>query len=104
MRVEWTDQAKEGRKKVADYIRNRFGLRHKKEFIQEVHNTVKLLLRNPNLGPIDPLFTDRRIAYRSTIVNGLSKMVYFIDGDTIYIAAFWDTRQEPEAQAAQVKE
>ena len=33
MRVEWTDQAKKGRKQIADYIRDRFGLRHKRDFI-----------------------------------------------------------------------
>ena len=47
---------------------------------------------------------DRTIAYRSVIVNGLSKMVYYIKDDTIRIVAFWDTRQEPEAQAAKLKE
>jgi hypothetical protein len=30
-------------------------------------------------------------------------MVYFIDRETIYITAFWDTRKEPKAQARKVK-
>ena len=37
------------------------------------------------------------------IINGLSKLVYRIDDDVIHIVAFWDTRMEPEHQAAQVK-
>jgi len=56
------------------------------------------------LAPFDPLFADRPVAYRSIIINGLSKMVYRVDDDVIHIVGFWDTRQEPEAQAAQVKE
>ena len=56
------------------------------------------------MGVIDPLFVSYRRTYRSIIINGLSKLVYFIDGEDIYIAAFWDTRQEPKAQAEQVKE
>ena len=58
-----------------------------------------MLKKSPNVGAIDPLFVDRPIAYRSIIINGLSKMVYYIDGDIIRIAAFWDTRREPQAQA-----
>jgi hypothetical protein len=30
-------------------------------------------------------------------------MVYYIEDDIIHIAAFWDTRMEPEEQAAKVK-
>ena len=63
-----------------------------------------MLVISPNLGSIDPLFADRPVAYRSIIINGLSKMVYRVDDDVIHIVGFWDTRQEPEAQAAQVKE
>ena len=63
-----------------------------------------MLRRSPNVGSIDPLFADRSSAYRSIIINGLSKMVYRIDDDIVYIVGFWDTRQEPEAQASQVKE
>ena len=58
---------------------------------------------HPNIGSIDPLFDDRPKTYRSIIINGLSKMVYFIDDETIHIVAFWDTRREPKKQAEQVK-
>ena len=61
------------------------------------------LKRSPGIGQIDPLFLDRARTYRSVIINGLNKMVYFIEGDILYIAGFWDTRMEPEDQAAQVK-
>ena len=62
-----------------------------------------MLQRSPYIGPIDPLFDDRPVTYRSVIINGLSKMVYYIDDDVIYIAAFWDTRREPKKQAELVE-
>ena len=62
-----------------------------------------MLRRSPYIGQIDPLFEDRAKTYRSVIVNGLNKMVYYIEDDTLHIAAFWDTRMEPEEQAAGVK-
>ena len=103
MNIIWQTNAKEGRRHVADYIRRQFGVKRVKIFRQKVGETVQLLSRSPNIGQIDPLFSDRPVTYRSVIINGLSKMVYRIDGETIYIVAFWDTRMEPEAQAAQVK-
>lgn len=57
----------------------------------------------PELGKIDPLFAHRKQLYRSIIVRRLNKIVYYIKDDTIRIAAMWDTRREPKAQAREVK-
>ncbi len=56
----------------------------------------------PELGKIDPLFAHRKQLYRSIIVRRLNKIVYYIKDDTIRIAAMWDTRREPKAQARKV--
>ena len=37
------------------------------------------------------------------VVDGLSKMVYRVEADVIYIAAMWDCRREPQVQSEQVK-
>jgi len=103
MKVEWTERAEWQRDNIANYIREQFGTKRRDKFVQEVDNTARMLMHNPNLGAIDPLFSDRPAAYRSVIINGLSKMVYRIDDDTIHIAAFWDTRSEPKAQAAKTE-
>ena len=103
MKVIWDPKARKGRNQVAKYILRQFGVKRKDEFLLEVRETTKILKIHPNLGPIDPLFDDRPKTYRSVIINGLSKMVYFIDDDTIYIAAFWDCRQDPKEQASKVK-
>lgn len=104
MKTSWDPGAKDSFREIARYIKMRFGRKARQNFMQEVKDMENSLKRSPNLGSIDPLFRDRTIAYRSVIVNGLSKMVYYIKDDTIRIAAFWDTRQEPEAQAAKLKE
>jgi len=72
MKVEWTEHAIRQRNQVADYIRWRFGFKHKKKFTQEVDQAVNMIMHNPNIGPIDPLFEDRPIAYRYVIINNLS--------------------------------
>ena len=103
MKVKWTEHSLSERNHVANYIRRQFGPNRKICFLQEVRQTTKLLKTHPNLGLIDPLFNDRPQTYRSVIINGLSKMVYRIDGDIISIVGFWDTRCEPEKQAKRVK-
>lgn len=61
------------------------------------------LKRSPGIGQIDPLFVDRPQTYRSVIINGLNKLVYRIEDNTIHIVGFWDTRMDDEEQAANVK-
>jgi plasmid stabilization system protein ParE len=103
MKIVWQESAKVGRQQVAAYIRKEFGIKRAKRFRQEIDDVVKMLMRSPNIGQIDPLFDGRAITYRSVIINGLNKMVYRIDGDTIHIVAFWDTRMEPKELASQTK-
>lgn len=104
MKIIWQSNAKKGRAQVASYIYRRFGIERMKEFRQEVDQTVKMIELHPNIGPIDPLFADRPVTYRSVVINGLSKMVYRVASETIHIVAFWDTRKEPKKQAQQIKD
>lgn len=103
MKTKWHPKARASYRQVAHYINSKFGSKARKDFIQRVKTTENQLKRNPNIGQIDPLFENRAITYRSIIINGLNKMVYFVKDETIYIAAFWDTRREPDNQASQVK-
>ncbi|MCR5198274.1 MAG: type II toxin-antitoxin system RelE/ParE family toxin [Prevotella sp.] len=103
MKAVWEPKAIEAKRQVAAYIRKEFGIKRAKLFRQEIDDTVSALLRTPNIGRIDPLFINRGKTYRSVIINGLNKLVYYIENDTLNIAAFWDTRREPKNQARQTK-
>ena len=103
MKAIWDSEAKKAQRQVASYIRKEFGVKRAKKFRQEVDDTVNQLMRSPGIGKIDPLFPDRARTYRSVIINGLNKLVYFTEGDILYIAGFWDTRMDDEDQASQVK-
>ncbi len=103
MKVIWQPEADKGRIQIAKYIRRNFGKKIMVEFMETLQKVTKLLSQFPDIGRIDPLFKDRANTYRCLIVNKLSKLVYRIDGDVVNIVAFWDCRQEPKNQAAQVK-
>lgn len=101
MKIKWNSSAKADMRQVARYVNKRFGRKARQEFMQRVKDVEKRIATQPNIGPIDPLYADRPLTYRSVIINGLNKMVYRVDGDIIYIVDFWDTRREPVGQAAQ---
>ena len=103
MKIFWQPFANEGKRQIANYIRRQFGLNSKKIFMEKVDETARMLMSNPYIGAIDSYYSDRTFTYRSIIVNGLNKMVYRIDGDTIYIVDFWDTRREPQRQASKTE-
>ena len=103
MKTNWDPKAKDSLRQIARYINAKFGKKARVDFMQKVKDTELLLRRSPNVGQIDPLFDGRTIAYRSVVINGLNKMVCRVDGDIIYIVAFWDTRREPKEQANQIK-
>ena len=99
MQIIWSKNADRQMYLISLYIQKQFGTKRKKEFLREVRQTTNLLKRNPELGPPDPLFKECNYVYRSIIINGLNKLVYYINNDVIYISAFWDTRREPECMA-----
>ena len=103
MNIRWDPDAKASFRQIARYINTRFGRSARQRFLQKVKDTERLIKHSPNIGPIDSLFSSRPATYHSVVINGLSKMVYRIDDDIIHIVGFWDTRQEPEAQAKQVR-
>ena len=96
MKIIWQTQAADSYRQVAHYISARFGRKARREFMQRVKDAERLIKRNPNIFPIDPLYADSPVPYRSIVINGLNKLVYRVDDDVIHIVDFWDTRREPK--------
>ena len=99
MKIHWHKRAATQLHQVEEYVLRDFGERIRQEFMDEVEQATLSLAEMPTMGKIDPLFAHRKQTYRSMIVRRLNKIVYFVKGDTLHIAAFWDTRREPKSQA-----
>jgi toxin ParE1/3/4 len=52
------------------------------------------LLKHPKKGRPEKLLAHRGLGHRS-LSAGRFLIVYYVDGDTIYITDFFDTRQHP---------
>lgn len=101
MTIHWHKKADASLHRVKQYILQKFGEKVRQEFMDEVDRSVSVLANMPTSGKTDPLFAHRKQVYRSIIIRRFNKVVYYIKDDTIYIAAFWDTRREPKDQADQ---
>lgn len=98
-----TELAKEQIRQIAKYICKEFGKKRRDEFMREVRQSRRLIESSPNIGSVEPLLAECAVMYRSYVMNRLNKIVYRIDGDVIYIVAFWDVRRNPETLSNEVK-
>ena len=103
MKVSWSKRAAKSTQLTAIYLYREFGYKSSQKFLFEIANVSQLLEENPYLGPIEPLLQNKKKEYRSIVIHHFNKMVYYIKGNTIRIAALWDTRREPKSQANKLK-
>lgn len=98
MIVKWSGIALEKWSKIADYIFDEFGFIALQEYEKQTLQWETTILNNPSIGAIEPLLQKRTRCYRYVIIRHQTKLVYFVENDTIVIANVWDTRCEPKGQ------
>lgn len=103
MTIHWHKRAAAQLHQVEDYVLRDFGERIRQEFMDDMEQAVLALADMPTMGKQEPLLAHRKQEYRSIIVRRMNKVVYYVKGDTLHIAAFWDTRREPKNQAMQTR-
>lgn len=94
MKVVWTETALHGLEKVTEYIALDFGQSGLNRFVLEIKKCENAIAALPNSGAIEWKDDSHAVVYRFYMVNGLSKMLYFVKNDTVYIADFWDIRSQ----------
>ena len=93
-KIRWSLLAYDAYQNIGDDIHKRFGYKAKNDYEKEVDETVKRLVKFPNLGKQEfELAEDGSV--RSMPIRKLSKIIYFIEDDILHIADVWTTRQDP---------
>lgn len=95
MTLIWSHLAQQQQDEAADYIFQEFGTASTERFYRNISRIEDDLIAFPELGKEEPLLRGKKYTYRSIMVTKYNKMVYYLNDDTIHIAAFWDTRREP---------
>lgn len=73
-----------------------------KQLFQEIRNIKELLTDNPFMGAKEELLEHTGIDFRRIILQKHVKLIYFIEGEVIYLADIWDTRQDPDFLAENI--
>lgn len=96
MRAEFTDKAIAHLTAIIDSHLEYCGERSAVRFSNQVDDKIQMLLKFPESGHLEPLLNDRKIPYRTKLINKRYKMIYYIDDDILWIAAIWDMRMHPQ--------
>ena len=94
-KVEWTEFASNRWQEVAEDIFQEFGYVSLQKFAEATESWIQRVGEQPTIGAYEPLLRHRKIQYRHLIITKLTKLIYYIENDTVIIVHVWDTRREP---------
>ena len=96
MQLEVSKRAQQQWLRILVYYNEMSGQRAAANLHQKYLKKRERLLKHPESGLPEPLLADRKIRYRASIINDYYKVIYYVKGDVLRIAAFWDMRMNPE--------
>ncbi|MBQ6769170.1 MAG: type II toxin-antitoxin system RelE/ParE family toxin [Prevotella sp.] len=96
MQVEVSKRAQQQWFRILVYYNEMGGERAAANLHQKYLQKQKRLLKYPESGTPEPQLRDRKIQYRFVIINDYYKMIYYVRGEVLRIAAFWDMRMHPD--------
>jgi plasmid stabilization system protein ParE len=94
MKVEWLESANRQILEIFDYYNSAANGRVAKKIVGKIVQRVRLLSRNPKGGQREWLLEDMPERFRRVIV-GNYKIIYFTEGETVFISYVWDCRRNP---------
>jgi len=96
MQIEVSKRAQRQWLRILVYYNEMGGARAATKLHNKYLQKQQRLLKYPESGFPEPLLSDRKIRYRASVINEYYKVIYYIKGDILRIAAFWDMRMHPE--------
>lgn len=96
MNIEWTSDASVQAYEILQYAEEHFGKKAAKRIATKIETNNIRLTANPLLGPPEPGLSHRAKEYRYLIVDTNYKMLYYIEYNTIFIAALWHRSLNPK--------
>ena len=105
MKVIWLSGVRQALKETVAYGKEVFGEKAARNFWSDVYSYDAYLASYPYLGRIEESLAGLPFVYRSIVVHQHYKLIYRVDEDaqTVYIAALWDTRRNPNEMKSTVQ-
>ena len=95
LKVVWTNGAIAQLESIFDFYKTTANLTVARKITKGLVRKTALLPQQPNQGQREELLTSRQKEYRY-LVEGHHKIIYWVEETTIFIAAVFDTRQNPD--------
>jgi len=96
MQIEVSKRAQRQWLRILTYYNEVGGASAATKLHQKYLKKQERLLKHPESGFPEPLLADRKIHYRASVINEYYKVIYYVKGDVLRIAAFWDMRMHPD--------
>ena len=103
MKIVWSKRAMRRWQQTAEYIRQEWGESAVQKFLRKSMDVQETLKQSPEMGQEEPLLAGKKYTYRYVLIARQNKLIYIVKGDTIHIAALWDTRREPKKLINSIK-
>ena len=104
MKIRWLELAKSDIKTIHDFYAKDKSVKVANKISKEIVQASRSLTNFPYMASVEFELSDKRgQEYRSLLVSKHYKVIYFIEGDFIYIAAVWDCRTDPRFNIGRVK-
>ena len=104
-KMSWDELARQNQRDILAYGTQTWGRDAARKMRLHIKAEVERLAKFPLIGKVEPLLQGRSLQFRSLVIHEHYKLIYHYDEttETLRIAALWDTRREPRAQADNLK-
>lgn len=95
MELQYTKQAKQEFLRIVEIYGEFSGPISANKFIDKINNINRMLIKHPYIGHPEEFLANRKHPYRSKSITKYYRMIYYQEGETIWVVDFWDSRQDP---------
>lgn len=103
MNILWLELAEEDLDSIYQFYAKDKSIKVAYKIYNEILDVAESLADFPQMASIELDLSEEGEEYRSLIVRKHFKLIYFIENESIYIAAVWDCRQNPQTNVSKLK-
>lgn len=94
-KLRWHPKASADLNRIVRYCSQKFGKSAARQVRNHVWHDAELLQTHPQLGRVEPLLVGcTSLEYRSLVVDKVTKIIYTVHREYVYIHLLWDVRRD----------
>ena len=95
--LRWHPKASTDLNRIVWYCSQKFGKSTARQVRNHIWHDAELLQSHPQLGQVEPLLAGcTSLEYRSLLVDKVTKIIYTVHREYVYIHLLWDVRRDED--------